>query len=262
MLTVYRRHSSACEFSRKSRNARGARNCAKRCPIWVQGSLRGEYIRKALNVTSWQTASELVRAWDASGQIGVARVEIPTIQEGVTKFVEDAEARSLNPESLKKMRDAVERLFLTFCANRGYRLLKQLAVDELREFRNELTRRYAATSVQTRLEYLRSFLPFSQSSGWIVANPAMSVKPPRSASSPTLPFDEEDIDKMLAAADTFTAKGNVGAGNRKRVRAMILLLRYSGLRISDACTRERARLSETKLFLYTQQTGTPVREFR
>ena len=87
----------------------------------------------------------------------------------------------------------------------------------------------------------------------------MEVKAPRSQSVPTLPFDEAEIEAMLAAADTFATFGRYGAGNRKRVRAMILLLRYSGLRISDASTLERSRLEGTKLFLYTQKTGTPVR---
>jgi site-specific recombinase XerD len=200
-----------------------------------------------------------VRGWEASGQIGVVRVEIPTIKEAVDKYIADGEARNLNAESIKKMRDAVDRLFLGFCTKQGYRLLKQLGVDELREFRNSLVKKYAASSSQTRLEYVRGFLRFCQASGWISANPALAVKPPRSDSSPTLPFDEADIDTMLAAADTFTVKGNFGAGNRRRVRAMILLLRYSGLRISDASTLERSRLKGTKLFLYTQKTGTPVR---
>ena len=154
--------------------------------------------------------------------------------------------------------DEAERLFLGFCTKQGYRLLKQLGVDELREFRNSLVKKCAASSAQTRLEYVRGFLRFCQASGWISANPALAVKPPRSDSSPTLPFDEAEIETMLAAADTFTVKGNFGAGNRKRVRSMILLLRYSGLRISDASTLERSRLKGTKLFLYTQKTGTPV----
>jgi integrase len=46
--------------------------------------------------------------------------------------------------------------------------------------------------------------------------------------------------------------------HRERIRAMILLLRYSGLRISDAAILGRSRLSGDKLFLYTQKTGTPV----
>ena len=181
------------------------------------------------------------------------------MKEAVEKYIADGVARNLNAESVKKMRDAVERLFLGFCVKSGYRLLKQLGVDEIREFRNSLVKKYAASSAQTRLEYVRGFLRFCQNSGWISANPVAAVKPPKSNSSPTLPFEEVEIERMLAAADTFTVKGNFGAGNRKRVRAMILLLRYSGLRISDASTLERVRLKGTKLFLYTQKTGTPVR---
>ena len=39
---------------------------------------------------------------------------------------------------------------------------------------------------------------------------------------------------------------------------MVLLLRYSGLRMQDAACLERKRLNDGRLFLYTQKTGTPV----
>ena len=153
MLTVYRRHLRECDFFGKPRNQRGSRNCRMRCPLWVQGSLGGEYIRKALNLSAWEAASDLVRSWESSGQIGVVRAEIPTIKEAVQKFVADGEARNLNAESLKKMRDAVERLFLGFCIKQGYRLLKQLGVDEVREFRNSLMAFFAPTILQMRTTF-------------------------------------------------------------------------------------------------------------
>jgi hypothetical protein len=41
-------------------------------PIWVQGSLYGEYIRRALGLRSWSAAAtDLVRDWEATGEIGV-----------------------------------------------------------------------------------------------------------------------------------------------------------------------------------------------
>jgi hypothetical protein len=58
-------------------------------PSGVEGSLRGEYIRKALNLTSWEAAADLVRGWESSGQIGVVRAEIPTIKEAVEKYIAD-----------------------------------------------------------------------------------------------------------------------------------------------------------------------------
>jgi integrase/recombinase XerD len=136
--------------------------------------------------------------------------------------------------------------------------LRQLDVDAVREFRNELVKHYSANSARKRLEYVRAFFRFCHQSGWMAANPAAVIKPPKADHAPTMPFERAQIDAMLAVAAAFNAKGKFGPGNRERVRAMILLLRYSGLRISDAAVLERSRLSGDKPFLYTQKTGTPV----
>lgn len=47
-------------------------------------------------------------------------------------------------------------------------------------------------------------------------------------------------------------------GNRKRLRALVLLLRYSRLRIRDGLTIRREQIKGNRIFLYTQKTGTPV----
>lgn len=46
--------------------------------------------------------------------------------------------------------------------------------------------------------------------------------------------------------------------NAQRLHALILLVRYSGMRISDAVTMTTDRLDGKRLFLYTQKTGVPV----
>jgi len=84
------------------------------------------------------------------------------------------------------------------------------------------------------------------------------VKPPRADPSPTLPFDAAQCRELLRAAAKFNTQGRFGVGARRRVIAMVLLLRYSGLRISDAAVLERGRLQDNKLFVYTQKTGTPM----
>ena len=252
-LTIYRRHISSCPHQRKGRRWHRCH-----CPIWVQGSLAREYVRQSLNLTVWGAAQERVRGWEASGQIGVVKNEIPTIREAVAKNLADAGARNLKPESIKKIHDVLERRLLTFCTAQGYRSLKQLDVDAVREFRNELVQDYSPNSARKRLEYIRAFFRFCQHSGWTAANPAAVIKAPRADPSPTLPFEDTQVRAMLDAADKFPATGKFKAGNRKRVRAMILLLRFGGLRISDAAVLERTRLRGDTLFLYTQKTGTPV----
>ena len=109
MLTIYRRHAPDCQFhGRKNQRSARANSCEKRCPIWVQGSLAGEKVRRSLNLTSWQAASNLIHNWNASGKIGVERVTAPLIAEAVSRFLADAEARGLRAPSLKKYRRLLE----------------------------------------------------------------------------------------------------------------------------------------------------------
>ncbi len=197
------------------------------------------------------------RGWDASGHIGVVKTEIPSIREAVAKYIADAEARQLAPESIKKLRHTTEKLLLGYCTNEGLRYLKQLDLDRLREFRG--TWNYSPIAARKRLETVRAFFRFCQQSGWIPSNPAALIKSPKHKDSPTLPFTPEQMTVILEAADKFWDRGIFGKGNRKRIRALILLLRHSGLRIMDAVCLEKSRVVGDRLFLYTQKTGTPVR---
>jgi integrase/recombinase XerD len=113
---------------------------------------------------------------------------------------------------------------------------------------------YLAASAASIVVYLRGFLRFCEESEWIERNPAKAIKPPRVTRKPTLPFEDSELDRALDAADKLKTWGTFGP----KLRAMILLLRHSGLRIQDAACLERSRLNDDKLFLYTQKTGTPV----
>lgn len=258
MLTIFRRHTRDCEYFGKSRSARGNRTCRLKCPIHVEGSLGREKVRRALDQTSWEAASNLIAQWNASGVIGVANVEIPTIDEAVKKYVADAEARSLRPESLKKIKNVVDQKFATYATKNHLRLLRQLDVDAVRGFLHELTKSHTPNSTRKRFEYVRAFFRFCAQSGWLVVNPALAVKMPKAEDVVVETFEPDEIEAMLQAADEFRTAGNFGPGVRQRIRAMILLLRYSGLRISDASTLARASLKRDKLRLRTIKTHANV----
>ena len=76
---------------------------------------------------------------------------------------------------------------------------------------------------------------------------------PEVPSSPTLPFTRAEMKKILAGCDEFLIKGIYGEGNRKRLKAMILLLRHTGLRIRDAVTITWDRIQNERVFLYTHK---------
>jgi integrase/recombinase XerD len=69
--------------------------------------------------------------------------------------------------------------------------------------------------------------------------------------NPSIPFTQEEMVDILAACSRYQ-------GNRKRMRALVLLLHYSGLMTGDAVRLARDRIVGGRLFLYTQKTGVPV----
>ena len=92
-LTIYRRHGKKCPYYRKSRYARNNHACKAQCAIWVQGTLGGESIRRSLDLTRWEAASALVRAWEVEGHIG--RAILSDAPRAVSRPVEIASAPPL-----------------------------------------------------------------------------------------------------------------------------------------------------------------------
>jgi integrase/recombinase XerD len=72
--------------------------------------------------------------------------------------------------------------------------------------------------------------------------------------TPTLPFSRDEFTRVLAACDKYPNKKNA-----IRLKALMLLLRYSGLRITDAVTLSKHRIEDGILKLRTAKTGTHVR---
>ena len=109
------------------------------------------------------------------------------------------------------------------------------------------------------LERLRAFFRFAADAGWIADSPTRGLKNPKVTNSPTLPFNSAEMAEILGACDAYQHKHpKAGEANALRLRALVLLLRYSGLRIRDAVTLERGRITDGKLFLYQAKTGTAV----
>lgn len=249
MLTIYRRHTKACPHK-----SRQYRRCS--CSIWVQGTLRGEAIRESLDLTSWEAATNVVREWEAKGRLRSDTAAVPNIAEAVAKYLADAQARNLREPTLRLIRTLIEKAFLAWCADKGYRFLSEIRVDEAREFR--ATWKFAPITAAKKLERLSSFFKFCHEAGWIERNPIKAVGRPKLTQPPTMPFTDEEFRKLLAACDKVKPKGVHSWDTPKRILAFLLLLRYSGLRRTDAVGLHRDRVTDGKLFLYTQKTGVPI----
>jgi integrase len=62
--------------------------------------------------------------------------------------------------------------------------------------------------------------------------------------------------RILAALEPYGK--SAGIRNAQRLRAFVLLLRYSGLRIGDATQLDVNRIQKNKLLLHTEKTGVLV----
>ena len=106
-----------------------------------------------------------------------------------------------------------------------------------------------------KVDRLRTFLRFCVESGWISVNPAKGLKVPIVRGGTVVPFSPSEFEKILWATEVYPDRP---VGRRQLVKAFVLVLRYSGLRIGDAVSLRREYVVNQKLFLRTAKTGTPV----
>jgi len=157
------------------------------CPLWVQGSLAGEYLRRSLDLVSWEAAQDRVRGWEASGEIGVIKTDIPDVPAAVERFFEDATSRGLAEATIGKQNVLLRKQFLPWCKTRGFHSLKQIGVDEITQFRVSWTD--SPISKYKKQERLKGFFHFCVAREWTRMNPVAALKPIKVPPSQTLPFD-------------------------------------------------------------------------
>jgi integrase/recombinase XerD len=172
------------------------------------------------------------------------------------RFLSDLDRRGLVPTTISKY-NLLFRQMQGFAHTKGIRYLREFDLPTVREFCSSWTQ--GNNTALKKLERLRAFFRFAVESKWVDENPATKIKNPKVKLRPTMPFTPDEMVSILAACDKYPdCYGRTGQWNGRRLRAFVLLLRYSGLRIGDAVALARERLSGNKLFLYTAKTGTPV----
>lgn len=246
MLTLYRRHLARCAHKGKGRKYR---HC--QCPLWVAGTLKGTKLRRSLDLRSWEAGQALIREWETSGPDAVP-VLVP---DAVEAFLRDVSARHLTLATMRKHRQLGESL-KAFAKRRGVIQVSGFTPEDLVAYRAEWTE--SPLTATKKLERLRSFFRFAVAMKWVPENPCAILKSPKVQQRPTLPFTPQEFERILAACDRYPRNNSRGYDNPTRMRALVLLMRYSGLRISDAVGLERSALEGGKVRLYTAKTGTHV----
>ncbi|PYX72348.1 MAG: hypothetical protein DMG72_15120, partial [Acidobacteria bacterium] len=107
---------------------------------------------------------------------------------------------------------------------------------------------------------MRGFFAFCVASGWLQTNPAKALKAPSVRHIPTLPYNAAEWEKIVWALDAYKEIHRQSPMKMcQKLRALALLMRYSGIRISDAVSLTQDRIDKKgRLFLYQAKTGEPV----
>jgi integrase/recombinase XerD len=251
-LVLYRRHKKTCPNFHKPRRER-QKKC--NCVFWVNGTLAGHEIRISLDTRCCKKASQIVHEMDAKEMLPERGAAV-TLADTWTSLLTDLEARQLSNETIRKYK-LLERQMKAYGEERGLTMLGQFDLDALSKFR--ATWKDGPRSAGKKLERLRAFFRFAHDRRWVESNPAARIKLPKVAICPTMPLTREEMVKILTACDglqiTTPAEGKL---NAYRLKTLVLLIRYSGMRISDTVTMTTDRLDGKRMFLYTQKTGVPV----
>jgi site-specific recombinase XerC len=251
-LRLYRRHSPSCKHYGKKR-PRSYDNCD--CIFWADGILDGKRYHKTLKTNRRDKANRKIEALESKGESGLAK----PIAEALNAWEDYQITQGLRRPTLRKY-GRVIRALSTWCEDNDYLNVQQLTVPVLDRFRasraqihigEKESRPRAANTTVKELEILRAFFGFCADRDWCATNPAKKIKTPKIPANQVVPYTREGIAAILAACDQI----GQSAYERLRARAVILLMRYSGLRISDALTLRKDQVHDGTLTLLTKKTG-------
>lgn len=236
MLSIYRRHRMDCPHRRKGRSFH---KCP--CPVWTEGTLHNKRYCRSLKTADWQKARRKADSLDSPDSI---------ISKSVHEAVAAWELHIQVAQSTRRKYSQILRTLEAFCRHERIDSMDEFTVEVLDRFR--ANRKVARVTSIRELRTLRQFFQFALERNWIRGNPAKKIREPTPAPSrPIEPFTSGEIAAMIAACNQFGKYPY----ERLRARALLLLMRHTGLRISDAIMLSRDRVREGRITLFTQKTG-------
>jgi site-specific recombinase XerD len=179
---------------------------------------------------------------------------IVTIAAASKAYLADCQRRSLAPSTLVSYSNAISA-FVDYCSARGLRELSGLRLSDFENFWQH--RNVAITTQRKEIEHLRAFCKYCVRHKWLPENHAQDVKPPKGKKPITMPYEPHEINLLLDACDRISNNYEASALRaRKRARALLLLMLYGGMRVSDAIRLERKRLKpDGRLLMRTMKSG-------
>jgi site-specific recombinase XerD len=281
-LEYKKQHTSECREKNKLERWQQLTDSRKRCacPYWSCGVHdRAEgFKRKSTGEISLERAKAIVKLRLETGNRTAPLPDQGTpIKDAITDYLDytkDGGARASTMAKYKTLMDQLQ----AFADWKGLRYVQELRQDAVMEFRRawedaeagykqgipgkngkRLWRANSTATCKRNAKTLHYFFQRCISRKWITEDPTSILRFPKSATSKTKDevkyLTPDQLADILAECDAFERMTDY---NKQRVKALILTMRWTGLRISDAVVLKADSISGDVLRVRTKKASTDV----
>jgi integrase/recombinase XerD len=253
VITIFVRQSADCKY----RGDEFEKRC--RCPKHLRWSHERKQHRLAAGTRSWSTAENKKRELEdqLAGRAPAKEEKGKQLDEAVKTLIQDKRVQGIGSNVLGKYTRELGR-FVDFCKCQGVYTVDGITRELLTQFCVTWETQYpSSTTRRVVRDRLRSFLLYCFQAQWIDRAP--QIPKIKLEYAETMPLTAEEYTRLLDTVFGYEPESNGDKGRpsgwthqtRQRVHALFQLMRWSGLRISDALTLERGELQyneEKKLY--------------
>lgn len=214
--------------------------------------------RQSASTAKWDTAAKQARQIETKyEQALLGKPTAPdtgiAIEQAVRVYIMDRESQQLKQATISKLETIFQKQMVTWFHDLGIRFLREIDLPQLILWRGSWSD--GPLAARKKQERVRGFFWFCFRNKWLAENPALGLSRIKSSSRPVDVLTSTEFGSLVEATHRYGRKES----ERARIRALLLLMRWSGLAIRDAVTLERSRLTaDDRLLLYRAKTGQPV----
>ena len=260
-VRVYSRHRSECKWA--GDDTRIGCDCPKQLTWFRDGKLHRMAADSCDGEVAEKKARQLMNGFEAAAK--GESTPIPAgalttlLDDAVRTFLDTKAASGVTEKHKAKLKFELEH-FSQFVLGKGLVNLGDIKTEHVVAYRNSLTG--AQNTRAKKVFRLIGFFRFCVEMGWIQRNiaQARTVKLKYDDTQTPKALTDSQFETLLAAVPKMN--GRTTDDQRRKLRGLLLLMRWSGLAIRDAVCIERARFdrrgAHTSLFLHRAKTSQPV----
>jgi integrase/recombinase XerD len=269
-VSVYTRHSSGCSKAgepqwRRCKCAKylyllkdgTRRTVSAKTRSWEKAEAKAQEIRD-----DWDPVKRKMRELEEQKQAQLAQ-EV-SIEQALERWLKSICTDIENKYTQRKY-ETTARKILSWVRSKDLVLLSQVTTDTLDEWKTQWRPkakrpedRMGKTTAGRHLEKVKAFFKYCQRMGWIKASPAHGIKAIKPEETETLPLLGGRYEQVLETTYRYDDEMRPDDRYGQELRALIELMRWSGLRISDALMVAKDRIIGNRFTLRTVKNGTKL----